>query len=286
MKVTRLAVGLASLFVAQAASAQPADLPIAPARTDKYPNDFKVIRTKSGPVYATGGGHTLYGMDMRTLISFGADPALYCKDECARDWEPMLAPPGTKPNIVFPRGFGSPPPPPGQAPRPAAPPAAGNSDLNQDGLYNTQRAPDWTVIQGASGPQWVYKSWHLVFTRKGDKPGSTEHDGAGNLTWNTLKFVPPVPTLKAPQSVAAAYHGGAYIFTHKDGRALFTGSCKKGCPDWSPLTAPAAGHGLGDWTVSRSGDSPQWFYRGKPVYVGAALDDPAPIPANGKVLHP
>ena len=95
----------------------------------------------------------------------------------------MLAPPGSKPNIAFPRGFGSPPPPTGQAPRPVTAPAASNSDLNPDGLYNTQRAPDWTVIQGASGPQWVYKSWHLVFTRKGDKPGSAAHDGAGDLTW-------------------------------------------------------------------------------------------------------
>jgi len=151
---------------------------------------------------------------------------------------------------------------------------------------NTQRAPDWNVIQGANCPKWVYKSWHLGFTRKGDKPGSTAHDGADNLTWNTLKFVPPVPKLTAPQSVAAAYRDGAYVLTHKDGRALFTGTCRKNCADWSPLTAPAAGRGLGEWTVSRSGDAPQWLYRGKPVYVGAALDTPAPIPAKGKVLRP
>jgi predicted lipoprotein with Yx(FWY)xxD motif len=283
---TRLAVGLAILGFAQSVSAQPADLPIAPAKTEQFPNGFKVIRAKDGQVYATENGHTLYGMDMRTLIAFGPDPALYCRDECTKVWEPMLAPPGSKPNIAFPRGFGSPPPPAGQAPRPTAAPAASNSDLNPDGLYNTQRAPDWTLIQGASGPQWVYKSWHLVFTRKGDKPGSTAHDGADNLTWNTLKFVPPVPKLTAPQSVASAYRDGAYILTHKDGRVLFTGTCRRDCTDWSPLTAPAAGRGLGEWTVSRSGDAPQWLYRGKPVYVGAALDAPAPIPANGKVLRP
>lgn len=286
MNGARLIVGLTSLAMAQTASAQPVDLPIAPARTDTYPDGFKVVRTKSGQVYATKDGQTLYGMDLRTLIRFGPDPAVYCKDECAKVWQPMLAPPGSQPNIAFPRGFGSPPPPAGQAPRPAPAPAGSNSDLNPDGLYNTQRAPDWTIIQGASGPQWLYKSWHLVFTRKGDKPGSTAHDGDQDLTWNTLKFVPPVPKLTAPQSVAATFKDGSYVLTHKDGRILFTGTCKKGCADWLPLPAPAAGRGLGEWTVLRSGDTPQWLYRGRPVYVGLAPDNPSAVPVSGKVLRP
>lgn len=285
MKVTPIAVGLVCLAVAQAALAQPADLPIAPARTDNYPAGFKVIRTKDGPIFATRKGHTLYGMDLRTLIAFGPNPALYCKEECQKDWEPILAPPGTKPNIAYPQGFGGPPPPAGQASR-LATPASNNSDLNADGLYNTQRAPDWTVIQGASGPQWVYKSWHLVFIRKGESPSSTAYDGDGDHTWNTLKFIPPVPKITAPQSVATAFYQGDYVFTSKDGRALFTGSCRKNCADWAPLAAPAAGHGLGEWTVSRSGDTPQWFYRGKPVFVGNEIDAASPIPANGKVLRP
>lgn len=283
MKLSHLVFGISGLFAAQVASAQPVDLPIAPATTDSYPGGFKVIKTRSGPVYATKDGVTLYGMDMRTLIRFGPDPAVYCQEECQKVWQPMLAPEGMKPNIAYPRGFTAPPPPSGQASRP---PANANASIGPDGLYLNQRAPDWTVIQGANGPQWVYKGWHLVFIRKGDKPGSTAHDGADQLTWNTLKFRPPVPRITAPQTVATAFMDGGYVLTHKDGRALFTGSCKKACTDWKPLTAPAAGRGIGEWSVSRAGDAPQWFYRGKPVYVGAALESAAPVPANGKVLRP
>ncbi|MFM5930352.1 MAG: hypothetical protein ACKOPQ_05545 [Novosphingobium sp.] len=279
-------MAIVALAHAQAGMAQPADLPIAPATTDTYPAGVKVVKNRAGPIYANEKGVTLYGMDMRTLIRWGADPALYCKDECAKQWEPLLAPPGSKPNIAFPRGFGSPPPAPGQAAPPPPRPANSTSNLNPDGLFNTQRAPDWTIIQGASGPQWVYKSWHLVFVRKGDKPGSTAFEGAEDMTWNTLKFVPPVPKITAPQSVSAIFHDGRYVLADKDGRLLFAGSCKKACEAWSPLAAPAAGRGIGEWTVSRAGDTPQWLYRGKPVYRNLAAAEPDALPASAKVLLP
>ncbi|MFM5906836.1 MAG: hypothetical protein ACKOPO_04520 [Novosphingobium sp.] len=278
-------MALVALAYAQTSMAQPADLPIAPATTDTYPAAIKVVKDRAGPIYANEKGVTLYGMDMRTLIRWGADPALYCKGECAEQWEPLLAPPGSKPNIAFPRGFGS-PPPPGQAAPPPPRPASSTSNLNPDGLFNTQRAPDWTIIQGAAGPQWVYKSWHLVFVRKGDKPGSTTFEGADGLTWNTLKFVPPVPKLTAPQSVSAVFHNGRYVLADKDGRLLFAGSCKKDCGAWSPLTAPAAGRGIGEWTVARGGDVPQWLYRGKPVFRNLAAAEPTELPASAKVLLP
>ena len=81
-------------------------------------------------------------------------------------------------------------PPAGQSAAPA--PSSGAAASGSEFIQN-QKAPDWTVIQGAQGPQWVYKGWHMVFVRKGEAPGSAAHEGDGNLSWNTMKFVPPVP---------------------------------------------------------------------------------------------
>jgi predicted lipoprotein with Yx(FWY)xxD motif len=286
------AAGLLALAVPFAAAAQPADLPIPAATTGEYPPGVTVRQTKAGPVYADAKGRTLYGMDMRTLVRWAPDPAHYCAGDCARDWEPLLAPDGTPPNIMFPRGFGGPPPGAAAAARPAAPAGAtvlqaeraqGQAPLPVNMIMN-QRAPDWTVIAGPGGPQWVYKGWHMVYTRKGDRPGSTTHDGTGVMVWNTLKYVPPVPSLHSPQGVAPLFTGEAYALTGKDGRVLFTGTCAAPC-DWTPLTAPMAGRGIGDWAVNLAGDRPQWTWRGKPVFVSQE-EDPVRAPLGGTVLRP
>jgi predicted lipoprotein with Yx(FWY)xxD motif len=286
LKLLTLA-GLLNLAMPSAVYAQPADLPIPAATTGEYPPGVTVRRTKAGPVYADARGRTLYGMDMRTLVRWAPDPALHCRDDCARTWEPLLAPTSAKPNVVFPRGFGGPPPAPGQGAAGAAAQrgerAPGQAVLPQ-GMILNQRAPDWTVIAGPSGPQWVYKGWHMVYLRKGDRPGSTAHDGESQMTWNTLKFVPPVPKLEAPQGVAPLFIGGDYALTDKSGRVLYTGTCTAAC-DWTPLSAPMAGRGFGEWAVDLSGDRPQWTWRGKPVYVSQE-DDPVNAPAGGAVLRP
>ena len=154
-------------------------------------------------------------------------------------------------------------------------------DFNSD----PQKAPDWTVIAGAQGPQWVYKGWHLVHVRKGDQPGSTAHDGEDQFTWNTLKFVPPVPSIVAPTTVGTVFAAGRYAFAAKDGRVLFTGACGDACSAWEPLAGGYASRGVGEWAISRAGDRPQWTWRGKPVYVSRA-DDPLAVPENAEVLRP
>ncbi|NJM91282.1 MAG: hypothetical protein HC861_00080, partial [Rhodospirillaceae bacterium] len=58
------------------------------------------------PVYTDRRGLTLYGMDMRTVLRWSPDAALFCQSECQAQWQPLLAPPGTVPNIAFPRGGG------------------------------------------------------------------------------------------------------------------------------------------------------------------------------------
>src|SRR5690606_5898951 len=132
-----------------------------------FPAGISVKELPGGPVYVDARGLALYGLDMRTLLRWGADPSRYCAEECAQIWEPVLAPPGTEPNIAFPLGFGS----------------RGRQEhiekMRALGFYTQpEKAPDWTVIDGPQGPQWVYKGWHMVFTRKGDESASADHDGA------------------------------------------------------------------------------------------------------------
>ncbi|MDE2595353.1 MAG: hypothetical protein KGL44_00600 [Sphingomonadales bacterium] len=265
----RLALAALALHLlpAGAALAQPVDLPIPAARAEPLPAEVKIARAGNTRVYANRHGVTLYGMDMRTLIRFTADPARFCTGDCAAQWEPLLTPPGMAVNIRFPQGFGGP-----RQPLPA-------------GFVNPQSAPDWTVIDGPAGPQWVYKGWHMVFTRKDDRPGSAAFDGADKFTWNTLKYVPPTPDIVAPPGVRAVLAGESHAFADPEGRVLYTGKCGKDCAGWTPFTAALAGRGLGPWTISTAGDRPQWLYRGKPVYVSRE-DDPLTAPAGTEVLRP
>ena len=266
----RTAILGVSLTVAPLAAggihAQPADLPITPATTDEYPPGVSIADTPSGKVYVDRRGLTLYGMDMRTVLRWAPDPAQYCKDECAAQWEPLLAPDGSVPNIRFP------------GPR-------SRDGEAEPGMVQPQKAPDWTVIAGPQGPQWVYKGWHLAFTRRGSAPSSIEFDGAENLTWNTLKFVPPVPEIHAPDGIVPAYAGDAYALADGEGRLLFTGKCPKGCADWMPLAGAMASRGIGPWKVDLSGDVPQWTWKGRPVFVSRG-PDPDSVPKGGTIIRP
>ena len=291
LRKVSVTLALSVALVGAAAHAQPVDLPIPAATTDQYPPGITVKQTAKGPVYADAQGHTLYGMDLRTLVRWSADAAQYCQGPCAESWQPVLAPPDAKPNVVFPRGFGARPPAApggaGAAPGTAAParPQGGGFNAVPPGFIANQAAPDWAIIQGPQGPQWVYKGWHMVFTHKGDKPGSTTYDGSDNFTWNTLKFVPPVPKIAAPSSVSTLFVDGAYALADKNGHVLFTGTCVADCGGWVPLAAPMAGRGFGEWAISLASDNPQWTWRGKPVFISQE-DNPAKAPPSGTVLRP
>jgi predicted lipoprotein with Yx(FWY)xxD motif len=275
---------MAACVMASPVRAQPADLPIPAATTSDYPAGIRVGSAGGVPVYVDQAGHTLYGMDMRTLLRAGADTSKYCQADCAQRWEPMLAPAGSKPNIMFPRGFGDRQRQQTAAGGAAAAPSSGAAAAGTEFVQN-QKAPDWTIIEGPQGPQWVYKGWHMVYVRKGEAPGSATHDGDENMVWNTLKYVPPVPKLTAPVNVSTAFVAGAYALVDSEGRLLFTGDCSGDCADWRPLSGGMASHGLGDWAVSLEADKPQWLYRGKPVFV-AAGPTPDDMPAGAAVLRP
>lgn len=261
----------ACLANGEAAWAQPADLPVAAATTDQYPPGIRVAQTPKGPVYVNSRGQVLYGMDMRVLLRANPDPSQYCAEDCLREWEPVLAPANSLPNIRYPRNNAE--------QRATSVTEAGRT------LHTPRGAPDWSIIAGPEGPQWVYKGWHMVFTRRGERAGAASFDGADNHTWNTLKFRPPVPALVAPQDVKPVFLDGRYVLATDDGRVLFTGRCRADCSSWAPLQAGMASASVGQWTVKLEGDYPQWAYRGKPVFVSQD-DRPGSIPAEGAMVQP
>jgi predicted lipoprotein with Yx(FWY)xxD motif len=176
----------------------------------------------------------------------------------------LLAPKNAAPNTKFPaafvRGGGLPP-----------------------GFIQPESAPDWTIIQGASGPQWVYKGWHLVFVRKGDHKGTTAFEGADGKVWNTLKYIPPVPEIIAPSRVRPVFVDGSYVLSDERDRSLFTGQCSKGCTAWTPFGGGMASAAIGEWHISNQGDIPHWYYRNMPVFVN---QDGLNVPEGGKALKP
>ncbi|MES2157891.1 MAG: hypothetical protein V4512_08810 [Pseudomonadota bacterium] len=241
--------------------AQASDLDIPVAAADHFPRGIMA----KARVYTDPRGLTLYGMDMRAATGRTGQPALYCSGDCLTQWEPLLAP-RSAPVSPVPREFGGP-----RDDATAVKPASDN--------------PDWTVIAGPAGPQWVYKKVHLVFTRKGAAPGSSEHDGADGYVWNSLKYVPPSPKLIAPPDVAARLVDGAYVLADAQGNWLFSPKAAD-CADPCAWRAHATGmvrRSVGQWTVRQTADQAQWVYRGKPVY---RADPRQPVPADGAALTP
>lgn len=289
-----------------AALAQPIDIPIPAATTTEFPAGVGVAKVSDGQVYVGPGGRTLYGMDMRMVARWSVDTSKYCADRC-QEWEPLLAPAGATPNLTMFRGFRGPPgggggaSPAGRAgaapgAAAAARPAEAGPSAQQlaafygqggapVGMFTQQNAPDWTIVDGPAGPQWVYKGYNMVYVRKGDRPHSTAFEGADGQIWNTLKFIPPVPKLTAPGGVGSSFVKDAYVLTDKDGKLLYTGRCGNDCTSWTPLAAGVASQGVGEWTVDRSTDRPQWLYRGKPVFI-ASDEKLASLPRSTVALRP
>ncbi|HEX7855153.1 MAG TPA: hypothetical protein VF503_15805 [Sphingobium sp.] len=283
-----LPLAIATCLLPAQAWAQAGDFPIPAAASDHLPPGISTRETDKGIVYVDARGLTLYGMDFRALAGKTGLPLTYCKTECAQSWEALHPPKGTPltPGVVLP---GSPEEnharqeakAKGEAPgTPAPKPAAAKTESWSD---------DWTVVEGAEGPQWFYKMVNLVFTRRGDQPGSSAFDGADSFTWNTLKYVPPVPKIAGPTLVGARYVAGAYVMADQGGRILFTPAkgeaCTADCARWTVFPAGLASSGSGDWSISRTGERAQWLYRGQPVFV-ADGGDLAAVPQGGQPLRP
>lgn len=142
---------------------------------------------------------------------------------------------------------------------------------------------DWTIIAGPKGPQWAFRR-NPVFSFNADsQPGDVKGDGYDYL-WSTLLFVPPKPELVAPPSVAATPVKGENILTDTGGRALFTVAGAVAV-SFIPFAAAMASRPVGEWTVLRDRDVPQWAWRGKAVFVSHEAIS-TNVPADGEVIKP
>lgn len=295
----RLATATAALLLlplATPAAAQNRYFPIPAANSTELPPGISVRKTADGDIYVDAKGRTLYGMDFKTLYLESLNPAKFCSGACAEIWEavapPANTPPTPEPDLGrFAAAFG------GET-RQLTPEAklvlANQLGAAQAGLGFSggpeKPGPDWTVTEGANGPQLMYKRTNLVFVRKGDAPGSIRWDGADKMRWNVLRYVPPMPKAAAPPNVGILYAAGGYAFADKSDRVLFTqgrsGKCRKDCESPKPFAAGMISQGTGDWTIARDGDAAQWLYRGKPVFVSQGAPKSAVVPRGATILRP
>lgn len=208
-----------------------------------HPGDVLVRTAKAGQYYADARGRTLYALDMRIARSRSGEALNYCIGPCTKIWAPLAAPADAKP------------------------------------------IGRWKVLVGAQGPQWSYRN-NLVFTFVADrKPGDMAGDAYDDL-WHLIPHIPPAPALVAPANVVPVFADQAYVLTDAGTHALFTPrtpNCGPACTGWTPFAAGIAARDVGEWTVLRTGDSPQWAWRGKPVFESPD-DKPMIVPAEGMPL--
>jgi predicted lipoprotein with Yx(FWY)xxD motif len=208
-----------------------------------HPGDVLVRTAKAGQYYADAQGRTLYALDMRIARARSGEALNYCIGPCAKIWAPFAAPADARP------------------------------------------VGRWKALVGAQGPQWSYRN-NLVFTYVADrKPGDVAGNNYDDL-WHLIAYIPPAPTLVAPANVVPVFADQNYVLTDAGTHALFTPrtpDCGAACAGWAPLAAGVAARDVGEWTVLRTGDTPQWAWRGKPVFEGQG-DMPMIVPAGGVPL--
>ena len=142
---------------------------------------------------------------------------------------------------------------------------------------------EWSVIAGPIGPQWAYAK-NPVFVFKADAaPGALGGDGWDYL-WSALFYVPPKPDLVAPPGVAVKAVEGRNFLADAAGHPLFTPG-KGEATDAAPFAAGMVSRPIGEWSVLRGSDLPQWAWRGRPVFV-AANADPRLLPAGAEAILP
>lgn len=210
----------------------------------------------------------------RTLFTYERDePGISrCEGECAIEFPPLVAPPGVN--------------------------AAG----------------DWSLLSRKDGTkQWVYQSQPLYTWSAEQVPGEVATNvgltetanskfaedavEAGELLppegWKVARFTPG-ESITTPVGIEVSLIDSvqAVALTDEDGRTLyaFDGNVNEACAAdecgrlWRPLFAPAIATGIGDFTVVTRGDgTPQWAYRGRPLFTHG--DDELPGDAHGAGLH-
>lgn len=139
----------------------------------------------------------------------------------------------------------------------------------------------WTIIDGVQGKQWAYQR-NPVFTFIADKKASDRKGNGYDDLWSVIDYVPAKPAFLAPPSVDARFIEGSYILTDTEGHALFLADEQE---KHAPFLAAMASRTVGDWTIFRDRDAPQWAWKGKAVYLNEESGVTG-IPASAKVIRP
>jgi predicted lipoprotein with Yx(FWY)xxD motif len=220
------------------------------------PPMVQLRRVPGGNAYADLDGHTLYIRDGEAAAQGGA----------SRDWKPMAA------------------------------------------AWTARGAGDWTVVTRTDGTrQWAWQG-HPLYTHTGDnKPGDAFGEGKDNGAWHvafsTREFHPENVAYTA---VVPHTNIGPALVT-KDGKTLYflmhflfegrgnnrynsptpgpagcTGACLE---QWQPFVAPKDAKPQGEWGVATRDDgTPQWTFRGQPLYTYSGDKNPGDARGEGAAV--
>ena len=247
-------------------------------RPSDLPPDFKVQKFPVlGPVLTNSGGMTLYVFacdnhvdDPKETAAKEAAAGLLLSAPCSRILEHFAkrAEPG-KPQCV---GTCAQAYPPMLAPATATP----VGDLS-------------VVVREDGTSQWAFKGQPLYLHIHDRRPGEVTGDQSSG-PWQTAMLSPDrkmgmgrtaaasAPTISIPVvgGITGQMTREGAVLADSRGRTLYAAEgtgvaagCDGTCAQkWDPLAAPALAGPIGDWTVVQRNDkTPQWAFKGKPLYV-------------------
>jgi predicted lipoprotein with Yx(FWY)xxD motif len=204
-----------------------ADVPKAAA--PEVPPDVTVHRELDRYVFADGKGMVLYFFD-KDQDTPGSSSCTLDK-HCSRQWPPLIAPADAKP------------------------------------------VGDWTIIRRPDGkPQWAYKAKPVYRYADDITPGVASGDNARQL-WHTVAEPIPAPHAIMPAGFRIVRAEDRWAFATHEGRVLYAPLPQAECDDtcrarWEAVPAPLLARKVGEWQPVPGADaSPQWSFRGRPLYV-------------------
>ena len=237
-----IAAGLLAAAPAALAADDTAAAPPAPAR---------VVESYHGPIFVTPEGKTLYfsGGDRNGKSSCTGTPSTKINDPTAGFGTYNL--PGYR--LI-------------KSCVDASPPFLAPADAKPHG--------DWTLFDRPEGTkQWVFRGRPLYTSTRDMKPGDRNGgaQGQGGRGGMTLATAP----VNLPAGLDFIRFGEQVVLADSNRRPLYTPRSARlqrvcvGCGDlFKPLAAPALTKVSGEWSVVASDTgSPQYAYRGKPLYL-------------------
>lgn len=241
------ALALATLLASPAVAGAPAE---------GLPAGLSTRVSDEAMVLVDKAGHPLYRLDLDRVIKRRREMApviaARCADVCDKLWRPVAAPEG----FTAAGDWG------------VAKHSSGQSQLTYKGdpLY---------VFAGKSLDEAKRPITPTYMAGYAGKPLElTDGVPLWAVYWHEATYQPPAPKPVTPAGVTVKWAKTAYVFTVKDGQALYASqsntACTAGCDGVEPLAAPLAARPVGGWkpVEDRSGQR-YWSYNGRMVYAAS-----------------